>query len=59
MNQDLVLSLVRHALTAAGSILVTKGVIDAGSLDAAIGALITLGSVGWMLATRKRAQPDG
>jgi hypothetical protein len=48
-------ALVRHMLTAAGTALVTRGIVDQGTVDGVIpmaveeivGALIVSGAVGW------------
>lgn len=45
---DFYLGLLRHALTALGTILATKGIIDGGMVEPVAGALVTIGSVGWM-----------
>lgn len=47
MNKDTVLSVVRHILTGAGSILVTKGIVDAGTVEGVAGGIIAL--VGFFL----------
>lgn len=58
MNMDMILGLVRHILTAAGGVLVAKGVIDEGTLTQVVGAVITLGGVIWsVLAKKKPATP--
>lgn len=53
MNQDQILSLIRQILTALGSVLVAKGVVDADNLTAGVGAVSTLGSVIWSLVHHK------
>lgn len=54
MNQAMVLSLVRQALLIAGGSLVTKGYLDAETLNQAVGALLVLGASAWALYTRTR-----
>lgn len=44
----------RHLLTAAGGALVAKGVVDAGTAEATIGALVTLIGVGWSIWEKGR-----
>jgi hypothetical protein len=44
----------RHLLTAAGGALVAKGVVDAGTAEAAIGALVTLIGVGWSVWEKRQ-----
>lgn len=52
----MILGIARHVLTAAGSLLVAKGVLDAGTAETAVGAVVTLISVGWSVwENRKRA----
>lgn len=46
--------LVRHALTVAGTVLVTKGVIDEAMLTEVVGAVITLTSLYGVLSQRKK-----
>lgn len=45
--------LVRHALTVAGTVLVTKGVIDEAMLTEVVGAVITLTSFVWSFISKK------
>jgi hypothetical protein len=47
------LALARHVLTLVGGIFVAKGQIDPDTLNTAVGAAISLGSVGWSLADKK------
>lgn len=49
------ISLFRHALTAVGSVLVTKGLIEEGMLQELIGATITFISVGWFWLSKPKA----
>lgn len=53
MNTDQIFSLVRQILTFGGGFLVTKGLIDSGTMATAVGAIVTLGSIGWSVATHK------
>ena len=45
--KDAILGLVRHGLTAAGTVLVTQGVLDAATAQTAVGALVALAGVIW------------
>lgn len=45
MNKEEILGLVRHALTFVGGVLVTKGLLEAGLMQDAIGAVMTLTGV--------------
>ena len=48
-----VLSVVRHVLTFAGGYLVTKGVLDEGTLNELIGGIITVGGIVWGILEKK------
>ena len=48
-----VLSVVRHILTFAGGYLVTKGVLDEGTLNELIGGIITVGGIIWGILEKK------
>jgi hypothetical protein len=45
VNKEEILGLVRHALTFVGGVLVTKGLLEAGLMQEAIGAVMTLTGV--------------
>lgn len=51
MNKDTILSLTRHILTGVGSVLVTKGIVDSGTVEAVIGGLIAV--IGFFLFRKK------
>ena len=54
-TQDSVLNgLVRHSLTAAGGYLVAKGMIDEGSVETVVGAIIALAGVVWSAVAKKK-----
>lgn len=53
MTSDLVFSFIRQLLTFGGAYAVTKGLTDDATAQTAIGALVTLLSVGWSVATHK------
>lgn len=55
MSKEVVFGIVRHALTFAGGILASKGIIDAGMVETAIGAIITLGGIAWSVVEKKKA----
>lgn len=46
-DQETILGLVRHALTAAGGALVTDGIISGSDLQNGVGALVVLIGIGW------------
>lgn len=54
MQKDIILGLVRHLLTGAGMVLATKGVADQGAVTEGVGALMTLISIGWSVADKKK-----
>lgn len=47
MPREMIFSLVRHLLTLAGGILISKGWFDAAVLEQVIGAVIAMASAGW------------
>jgi hypothetical protein len=54
MNAEIVGGIVRHALTSVGGYFVATGALDAGTLETAIGAVVTLVGVGWSIWTKAR-----
>lgn len=54
MDKGTALGIVRHILTAAGGVLVTKGVIDDVGLTQAVGGLIALLGVAWSMYDKKQ-----
>jgi hypothetical protein len=54
MNKEMVLGLVRHLLTFGGGYVAAKGIVDQGSVNEAIGAVITLIGLGWSIADKKK-----
>lgn len=54
MNRDMILGLLRHALTAGGGVLVAKGVVDDGTLQTIIGAVVTLAGAAWSVADKRK-----
>lgn len=51
---DKILSVVRHLLTAAGSILLTKGLLDEAMLEEVVGATITLIGFAWGIWDKRK-----
>jgi hypothetical protein len=47
MLRDSVLSFVRHLLTFGGGFVVAKGWVDTGTLELAVGAVVTLAGIAW------------
>jgi len=57
--QDIILGIVRHALTSAGGSLIAKGLLTAATLDQGIGAVIALAGVAWSVAIKLTAKSVG
>lgn len=55
MNKEQVLSLVRTILQVGGGMLVTRGVMDDATMQAAIGAILTIGVTVWGVYARRNA----
>jgi arginine repressor len=51
--KDILLSLLRQILTAAGAAFAAKGYLDAVQLEAIIGGLVAVASVIWAVVTKK------
>ena len=47
MTSEMWLGLTRHLLTALGGVLVARGVVDTGTVQTGIGAVVTLAGIGW------------
>ena len=47
MNQEQLLGQVRHLLTAAGAVLVTKGYADNNTIEAVVGAVLAIVQFWW------------
>lgn len=54
MNKTMVLALIRHLMTFGGGFLVTRGVLDAGTVEAVSGAVLTLVGVGLSFWDKKQ-----
>jgi len=52
MKMDIILGLIRHALTIVGGYYVARGKLDQGSADTIIGAASALIGVGWSIANK-------
>lgn len=53
-QMDIILGLIRHALTAGGGVLVAKGYLDAGGAETVVGAIITLIGAVWSVWDKKK-----
>jgi len=54
MDQAMMTALLRHLLQMLGGALVAQGVLDAAMLQTAVGAVVSLATVGWYLAAKPR-----
>ena len=54
MLNPAILALIRQILTVAGTALVAKGYVQASDIEPVIGALLTIGSVIWSVADKRR-----
>lgn len=45
--KDAVLSVVRHVLTVGGTYLASVGIVDGGSIETTVGAVVTLIAFAW------------
>lgn len=54
MNAEIVGGIVRHALTSIGGYFVATGALDAGTMETAIGALVTLVGIAWSIWIKSR-----
>lgn len=46
-SKQILIGVLRHALTSWGAVLVSRGYLSSGSLEELVGALIVIGSVLW------------
>lgn len=58
MKKEDVLALFRHVLTGVGTLLVARGYIDDGALQAAIGGILSVASVVWSLADKANTRAE-
>lgn len=49
MNAEAFAGIVRHLMTAIGGYLVTAGVLDGGTMETAVGAIVTLAGIAWSI----------
>ena len=54
MLKPAILALVRQILTVAETALVARGYVQASDVEPAIGSLLTIGSVAWSVADKRR-----
>jgi len=58
MTGDQIAGIVRAVLSALGGFLVAKGVIDAATLTAVVGAVATLAAAAWSVYSKKKPDPQ-
>ena len=54
MNAEVVGGIVRHILTGVGGYFVATGMIDPGTVDVAVGAVVVLVGVAWSVWVKAR-----
>lgn len=54
MTKEVALGFLRHVLTFAGGLLVTNGIIGAGEIEVAVGAVVTLIGLGWSIWQKRQ-----
>ena len=54
MPKEVWLGFARHILTFVGGLLVARGTIDAATVEAGVGAAVTLGGVAWSVLDKKK-----
>ncbi len=50
--KGIIISFIRHALTAGGTYLVTKGITDAATADTIVGGVMAAFAVGWSMLAK-------
>jgi hypothetical protein len=56
MNKDTLLGIVRHVLTTAGGVLVTKGTIDEGMATEIVGVVVGIVGVVWSFLKNRKGK---
>lgn len=56
MNKQSMFSIVRHVLTFGGGYIAAKGYIDQSMANEAVGAIVTLITIGWSVMEKKKAK---
>ena len=54
MSKDVILGVIRHFLTIAGGVLVTKGNLDVTDADTLVGSVIAIVGVVWSIVSKKK-----
>lgn len=53
LTREQVLGIIRHVLTFAGAIVITKGLVDQGTVDMIIGSAVSLTGAIWSIVAKK------
>ncbi len=54
MNAEVLSAFIRHALTTFGGVLVTRGYLDMGMLEAGAGAVAVLVGIAWSVYAKRK-----
>jgi hypothetical protein len=54
--KNIILGILRHALTSAGGAIVATGYLTGGDYDSAVGALLTLVGIAWSVFEKRQAK---
>jgi hypothetical protein len=54
MNNEILLGLVRHILTAIGGVLVAKGSVDQSTVETVIGGIVAIVGAAWSVFSKKK-----
>lgn len=53
-EMEIILGLLRHALTAGGGILVAKGYLESATVETIVGAIVTMAGALWSVYDKKK-----
>mgnify|MGYP006271897653 FL=1 len=53
LTKEQLLGIIRHVLTFAGAIVITKGLVDQGTVDTIIGSAVSLTGAIWSIVSKK------
>ena len=56
MSQEQVLGILRHLLTTAGGVIVSKGVTDEATMTTIIGGIVAVAGIIWSVYSNKKSQ---
>lgn len=55
---EIVTAMVRHTLTAVGGYFVAKGTVDSATVEAIVGAVVTLVGVAWSIWAKRQPKTE-